>query len=145
MAVHANSTPAPGPRLLRGAAAPGRLLTTEELIALLGSRENIEATVEGLIAVLDEDEGDSDLEPTLGSPEAWPYLPAGTIDQSFWAQGSTAAALDEAEAENEHGEEREAEARELRRAAVARRATLLPIKAGVLLQFRHRVQPALRL
>ena len=145
MAVHANSTPAPGPRLLRGAAAPGRLLTTKELIALLGSRENIEATVEGLIAVLDKDDGDLDLEPMLGSPEAGPHMPAGTIDQSLWAQGSTAAGLDEAEDENEPSEEREAEARELRRAAVARRATLLPIKAGVLLRFRQPVQPALRL
>lgn len=63
-------------------------------------RASIEAEIDRLIGILDEFDGDTDLEPTLGSPTSDPgWMDAGS--QTFWAAGST----DDGEAEdvNEDG------------------------------------------
>lgn len=52
-------------------------------------RASIEAEIERLIGILDEFDGDADLEPTLGSPSSDPGWTNRGGSQTFWAAGST--------------------------------------------------------
>ncbi len=69
MAIHANSTTVPAarlPGLLPFDPSAATLLSRAQLLDLLGGRAKVEATIEGLITLLDDDDAPGeDLEPCL--------------------------------------------------------------------------------
>ncbi|MVS99271.1 hypothetical protein [Devosia marina] len=95
-------------------AIPFPLVSPQELAAVIADRIEAHArAMDALIVLLDALDGDPDLEPSLGAPEAKVDLPWGTVfmvrtqdgDQSMWADGVNDAPTDDAEAVNEDGDE----------------------------------------
>lgn len=89
-------------------------VSPQELAAVVADRIEAHArAMDALIVLLDALNGDPDLEPSLGAPEAKVNLPWGTVfmvrtpdgDQSMWADGENDAPTDDAEAVNEDGDE----------------------------------------
>lgn len=89
-------------------------VSPQELAAVIADRIEAHArAMDALIVLLDALDGDPDLEPSLGAPEAKVDLPWGTVfmvrtpdgDQSMWSDGDNSAPAEDAEAVNEDGDE----------------------------------------
>ena len=84
MAIHANSIPAAARRPLLPSVDGATLLSTAQLLDLLGGRAQVENTLDRLIALLDTLDGDVDLEetadaePSLGWIDGKPQLSDGS-------------------------------------------------------------------
>jgi hypothetical protein len=95
-------------------AIPFPHVSPQELAAVIADRIEAHSRAMGaLIVLLDALDGDPDLEPSLGAPEAKVNLPWGTVvmvrtqdgDQSMWSDGDNSSPADDAETVNEDGDE----------------------------------------